>query len=132
MLHWFRRILKPVARGLLATVASLGIVAAAMPCAMAAPSLEMDHTAIPCPFSPGMAHMNANDCHVVTAVNCKLPNINSPITAALDHTVATPALLTRVPVSMVLSEIGQHPRRDFLTPDVPAPPLHILRHTLII
>ncbi len=132
MLHWFRRKLKPVARCLLATIVSLWVVIAAAPCAMAAPSHEMDHTAIPCPFSASMAHMNAKDCPFVAAVNCKLLNVNSPITAALDHTVATPALFTRLPVSVVLSDTGQHPRRDFLTPDVPAPPLHILHLTLII
>lgn len=132
MLRWFRRKLKPVARGLLATVASLWVVIAATPYAMAAPSHEMDYTAIPCPFGPGMAHMNAKDCPFVAAANCKLLNINSPITAALDHVVATPALLTRLPVSMVLSGTGQHPRRDFLTPDVPTSPLHILHLTLII
>ncbi|MHB8455753.1 MAG: hypothetical protein ACYDDO_13915 [Acidiferrobacterales bacterium] len=132
MLHWFRRKLKPVARGLLATVASLWVVIAVAPCAMAAPSHEMDHAAIPCPFNTGMAHMSANDCHTVTVMNCKLPNINSPITTALEHTVATPALLARLPVSMVLPDTAQHPRRDFLTPDVPAPPLHILHLTLII
>ncbi len=132
MLHWFRRKLKPVARGLLAMVVSLWVVIVAAPCAMAAPSHEMDHTAIACPFSAGMAHMNAKDCPFVTAANYKPLNLNSPISALLDYSVATPVLLTMLPVSMVLSNSGQHSRQDFLTPDVPTAPLHILHLTLII
>ncbi len=92
----------------------------------------MDHTAIACPFSAGMAHMNAKDCPFVMAANCKLLNLNSPITAYLDYSVATPVLLTTLPVSIALSDTGRHARQDFLTPGVPASPLHILHLTLII
>jgi len=92
----------------------------------------MDHAAVPCPFNPGMAHMNANDGHGVTAVNCQLPDINSPLTATLGDFATTPVLLTTLPVSIILPQTRQHPQNDFFTPDIPAPPLHIQHLTLIL
>ena len=73
-----------------------------------------------------------NDCGPVVSLNCKLPDINSPLAAALGDFAATPVLLTTLPVSMILPQTRQHPQNDFFTPDFPAPPLHIQHLTLIL
>ena len=134
MLRWFHRKLKPIGRGLLATAASLWLVAAAAPCVMAQPHPAYPVSA-PCSMSKGMAHAamaDMKDCGPVTAVNCKLPDINTPLAAMLGDFAATPVLLTTLPVSTILPQTRQHPHNDFFTPDIPAPPLHIQHLTLIL
>ena len=131
MLHWFRKKLKPHGRGVLAALASLWLVAAAVPCVMAQPH-PMDHVSSHCPMHQGTTSMDASDCGPVTSVNCQLPDVNTPLAAALDHATATPALLTVLPVSVILPDTGQQPRQIHLTPDIPAPPLHIQHLTLIL
>ena len=132
MLRWFRRKLNPIARGLLATGASLWLAAAAAPCVMAQPH-RMDQASMHCPMPQDTAQTGANsDCGPVVSVNCKLPDINSPLAAALGDFTATPVLLTTLPVPIILPQTRQHPQNDFFTPDVPAPPLHILHLTLIL
>jgi hypothetical protein len=44
----------------------------------------------------------------------------------------TPALLTVLPVVVVLSANSLSPQHDFFSPDIPAPPLHIQHLTLIL
>ena len=131
MLRWIRRKLKPLARGTLATVALLWFVAGVAPCVMAQPH-HMDHASMHCPNHQGMAPSDVNDCGPVTALNCKLPVTGSPITAALDHVAAAPVLLALLPVSIYLPPTAQHPRYDFFSPDIPAPPLHIRNLTLLL
>ena len=134
MLRWFRRKLKPIGRGLLAMGALLWLVAAAAPCVMAQ-THPANPASTPCSMSQGMAHAAAadmKDCGPVTAVSCQLPDINTPLAAALGDFAVTPVLLTTLPVSIILPPTRQHPQNDFYTPDIPAPPLHIQHLTLIL
>ena len=130
MLHWFHRKLKPIARALLASIAALWLVAWAAPCVMAQ-THHMDHASVHYPMHDGAVNMDTDDCGPVTAVNCKLPDLNSPIAAALGDMATTPVLLTMQPVASILPNARRHPHRDFLAPDVPAPPLHI-RHLALL
>ena len=130
-MHWFRKNRKSIARGLLAVAVSLWVVAAATPCVMAQPRPA---DPAPCSMSKGMATdmTDMKDCGTVMAANCQLPDINTPLSAALGNLVATPVLLTTLPVSIILTQTRQPPRHDFFTPDIPAPPLHIQHLTLIL
>lgn len=72
------------------------------------------------------------DCGGAMAANCKLPDLNTPLSAALGNLIATPVLLTTLPLSIILPPTRRPPRHDFFTPDIPAPPLHIQHLTLIL
>ncbi len=131
MMHWFRRKLKPIAHTLLATLASLWLVAGAAPCVMAQ-SQPMNHASVHCPMHDGGMSLDANNCDPVMAVSCQLPDLQSPLAAALGDLTVTPALLTVLPVVVALPENSIIPRHDFFAPDIPAPPLHIQHLTLIL
>jgi len=131
MLHWFHRKLKPFARVLLATVASVWLVAAAAPCVMAQPH-HMAHTPVHCLMYQGVAQTDMNHCGPTTAANCKLSDVNSPIATALGDHAIIPALLTLLPVPFTLPGSIKYLRNDFLAPDIPTPPLHIQHLTLIL
>jgi hypothetical protein len=131
MLHWFHKKIKPIARGLLATVASLWLVTGAVPCVMAQSHL-MNHGAVPCPMHDGVVNMDAEDCGPAMAVSCQLPDINSPATVAFGDMAVTPALLTVLPVVVAVPDNSIPLRHDFFSPDIPAPPLHIQHLTLIL
>lgn len=131
MLNWFHRKRTPIIRSLLASVASLWLVAAAAPCVMAQPH-QIDHTPVHCLMYQGTTHTDMNDCGPATAASCKLPDVNSPIAATLGDHAITPALLAMLPVPTVLPNTGRYSRHDFLAPDIPAPPLHIRHLTLLI
>lgn len=86
-----------------------------------------------CPMPQDIVPTGMNiDCGPVVSVSCKLPDINSPLAAALGDFTTTPVLLTMLPVSIILPQTRQHPQNDFFTPDFPAPPLHIQHLTLIL
>ena len=131
MMHWFRRKLKSIARGLLATIASLWLVAGATPCVMAQ-SHPMNHGSVHSPMHDGVMNMDADDCGPVTAVSCQMPDINSSATVAFGDMTVTPVLLTVLPVAIALPDNRVPLRHDFFTPDIPAPPLHIQHLTLIL
>jgi len=131
MLRWFHKKLKPIARGLLATIASLWLVAGAAPCVMAQ-SQPMNHASVHCPMHDGVMNMVADDCGTVTAVNCQMPDINSPATVAFGDMTVTPVLLTVLPVVVAVPDNSIPLRHDFFRPDIPAPPLHIQYLTLLI
>lgn len=131
MLRWFRRKLKPIARTLLATLAALWLVAGAVPCVMAQ-AQQMDHASIHYPMHDGVVNLDADECGPVTAVSCQLPDIQSPLAAALGDMAVTPALLTVLPIAIVIPADTAPPRHDFFSPDIPAPPLHIQYLTLLI
>ena len=133
-MHWFRKNQKSIARGLLAVAASMWLVTATAPCVMAQ-THPADPASIPCSMGKGMTHADIadmKDCGPVTAANCKLPDLNTPLAAALGNLAATPVLLTTLPVSVILAQTREPPRHDFFTPDIPAPPLHIQHLTLIL
>jgi hypothetical protein len=131
MMHWFHGKLKPIARTLLATLASLWLVAGAVPCVMAQ-AHQMDHASMHCPRHGGVVNMDADDCGPVTAVSCQLPDIQSPLAAALGDMAVTPVLLTVLPVDIAVPDNRVFLRHDFFSPDIPAPPLHIQHLTLIL
>ena len=131
MTHWFRRKLKPITRGLLATIASLWLVAGAAPCVMAQ-SQPMNLASVHCPMHDGGMNLDTNDCGPVTAVSCQLPDLQSPLAAALGDMTVTPVLLTVLPIAIVMPDNRVPLRHDFFTPDFPAPPLHIQHLTLIL
>jgi hypothetical protein len=131
MLRWFHKKLRPIARGLLATMATLWLVTGAAPCVMAQ-SQPMNHASVHCPMHDGGMSLDANDCGPVTALSCQLPDLQSPLAAALGDLTVTPALLTVLPVVVAVPENGIPLQQDFFTPDIPAPPLHILNLTLIL
>ena len=131
MMHWFRRKLKPIARTLLASLAALWLVAGAAPCVMAQ-SHHMNHASVHCPMHDGGMNLDADHCGPVTAVSCQLPDLQSPLAAALGDMAVTPVLLTVLPVIVALPDNSISPRHDYFTPDIPAPPLHIQHLTLIL
>ena len=131
MMHWFRRKLKPIARGLLATIASLWLVAGAAPCVMAQ-SHPMNHASVHCPMHDGGMNMDTDNCGPVTAVSCQMPDVNSPATVAFGDMAVTPVLLTVLPVTTDLPDNRVPLRYDFFAPDFPSPPLHIQHLTLIL
>jgi hypothetical protein len=131
MMRWFHKKLKPIARGLLSTLVALWLVAGIAPCVMAQ-SQPMNHASAHCPMHNGVMNMDADNCGPVTAVSCQLPDLQSPLAAALSDMAVTPALLTVLPVVVALPDNSITPRHDFFSPDIPAPPLHIQHLTLIL
>ena len=131
MLRWFHKKLKPIARIAATTLAAMWLVASAAPCVMAQPS-PMDHGSVHCPKHDGGMNMDAGDCDPATAVSCQLPDLQSPLAAALGDLAVTPVLLTVLPVTVALPDNGISPRPDFFAPDIHAPPLHIRHLTLLI
>jgi hypothetical protein len=131
MMRWFHKKLKPIARGLLSTLVALWLVAGIAPCVMAQ-SQPMNHGSVQCPMHNGVMNMDADNCGPVTAVSCQLPDLQSPLAAALSDMAVTPALLTVLPVVVALPDNSITPRHDFFSPDIPAPPLHIQHLTLIL
>ncbi|MBI3545129.1 MAG: hypothetical protein HY081_00835 [Gammaproteobacteria bacterium] len=129
MLRWFRSHSKSLARGMIAAMASLWLVAIAAPCVMAqAP--QMDYGATRCHMPMTQADMN--NCDPVSAVSCQLPDINSPLIAALGDIPYTPVLLSTLPAAFIFPETRQHPPQDFYNPNISLPPLHIRHLTLIL
>ena len=131
MMRWFHRKLKPIARTLLASLAALWLIAGIAPCVMAQPQ-PMNHTSVHCPMHDGGLNMDADDCGPVTAVSCQLPDLQSPLAAALGDLAVTPVLLTVLPVVVAIPDNSIPLRHDFFRPDIPAPPLHIQHLTLIL
>lgn len=130
MLHHFRRNLKHVARGLIALVAALWLMAGASPCVMAQPhtmDAPVPHHAMPA----GMADADMHDCGPVTAVDCKLKDLVSPLSSVPADLAVTPVLLTILPAPIALAYSAPVHTREFFTPDIPAPPLHI-RHLVLL
>jgi hypothetical protein len=131
MLRWFHKKLKPIARGLLATISTLWLVTAAAPCVMAQTD-PIDHGSVHCPMHDGVKKMDADHCGPVTAMSCQMPDINSPATVAFGNMAMVPTLLTVLPVVVAVPDNNISLRQDFFTPDIPAPPLHIQHLTLIL
>ena len=131
MLNWFHKRLKPLGRGLLATAVSLWLVTAVAPCAMAQ-TQPATAASVPCHMDMGMAQTGMKDCGPAMAMKCKLPDVNSPLASAPGNPSVTPTVLTVLPVALILSGTGPRLRPDFVTPDIPAPPLHIRHLTLIL
>lgn len=136
MLRWLHKRSKPLARGLIAALASLWLVAGAAPCVMAQPHPHGQPTDYAAQHHDmmhmDMAAMDATECDPVKAVSCQLPDVNSPLAAALGDLAAAPVLLALLPVSIIQPPARLYLRNDFFRPDIPAPPLHIRHLTLIL
>jgi hypothetical protein len=131
MLCWFHKKLKPITRGLLASLAVLWLIAGAAPCVMAQ-SQPMNHATVHCPMHDGGMNLDTNDCGPVTAVSCQMPDLQSPLAAAMGDMAVTPVLLTVLPIDIAVPDNRIFLRHDFFSPDIPAPPLHIQHLTLIL
>lgn len=131
MMNWFRRKLKPIARVLLSTLALLWMIAGAAPCVMAE-THPMHHGSVHCPMHDGGMNLNADDCGPAMAISCQMPDLQSPLAAALGDMAVTPILLTVLPVVVAVPDNSISSRYDFLVPDIPSPPLHIRHLTLIL
>lgn len=134
MLHWFHTELKTVARGTLALAGLMWLVVATAPCVMAQTANE-EPASSHCPKpakhkNPGPAALT--DCGLTTAINCQLPDSDTPLTTGFGDFSITPVLLVTLPVPVLLSDNGQPPRPDFFAPDIHAPPLHIRYLTLTL
>ena len=134
MLRWFRSRLKTVGRGTLALAGSLWLVAAAAPC-VAALTAELNPDPRHCPIHAKHGdneHASTQECCPVAVINCQIPDTGTPLTVAFGNLTVAPVLLTTLPVTIVRSDSIRYQRRDFLAPDIPAPPLHIRHLTLLI
>lgn len=137
MLHWFRTELKTLARGTLALAGLLWLIAAGAPCVMAQTPVP-DPAPSHCPEHAKHKHQHIGhsampDCGPATTINCQLPDTGTPLAAGFGDFAMTPMLLTTLPAPFLLPSNGdQRHRHDFLTPDIPAPPLHIRYLTLLI
>jgi hypothetical protein len=131
MLRWFYKKLKPLAGGLLGTIAALWLVAAVAPCVMAQ-SNEMNRAPVHFLISLDSVYIDNNDCGPAATVDCQLPDVNSPIAAAHGNYAITPALLVLLPVPTDLPNDGKYSRHGLFALDIPAPPLHIQHLTLLI
>jgi hypothetical protein len=134
MLNWFRKKLKILAQGILALAGSLWLVAAATPCVVAQTVEQIPDTR-QCPVHTkhnGTEHVVAAECCPVAAINCQIPQTGTPLTVAFGSFAVAPVLLTTLPVTIIRSDAARYQRRDFLSPDIPAPPLHIRHLTLLI
>lgn len=133
-MHWSNKNRKSVARGLLAMAASLWLIAAAAPCVMAQMPVP-DPVSSYCPEHAkhqGNGHSAMPECGPAAAINCQLPDTGTPLASGFGDFAMTPLLLATLPVPAFLPDTGQRPRRDFLNPDIPTPPLHIRYLTLLI
>ena len=134
MLHWFHTELKSLARGTLALAGALWLITATAPCVMAQ-TPDPDPAPNHCPEHAkhnGAGHAAMPDCDPVTALNCQLPDSDTPLAAGFGDFAMTPVLLVTLPVPLLLADSGQPPRPDFFAPDIHAPPLHIQYLTLIL
>lgn len=134
MLRWYRKKLKILGQGILALAGSLWLVAAATPCVVAQTAEQIPNTR-QCPVHTKhneTEHAGAPECCPVAAINCQIPQTGTPLTVAFGSFAVAPVLLTTLPVTIIRSDTARYQRRDFLAPDIPAPPLHIRHLTLLI
>jgi hypothetical protein len=139
LLRYFRRHARNTSRTLIAVLGMLWLMTAVSPCVMAQP--QHDHH-IPVPTTQhaghegmhhdGMNHRGDQPCGPVTAVDCQFQDFASPTgTATIADMAVTPVLLTTLPVPVLLPRTASAYEHTLLTPDIPAPPLHILHLALL-
>ena len=131
MLRYSHQKMKFVTRVLLSAFALFWIIAVATPCIMALTHYA-DDTPVHCLLHKDILNTDTIHCESVTAVNCTLPDFNSPIAVTFGDMSVTQTLLTVIPVTVTLLNNGQLLRQDFFKPDIPAPPLYIRHLTLLI
>jgi hypothetical protein len=116
MLHWFHTELKSLARGTLALAGVLWLITATAPCVMAQMP-DSDPAPNHCPEHAkhnGAGHAAMPDCDPVTALNCQLPDSDTPLAAGFGDFAMTPVLLVTLPVPVLLADSGQSAAARFL------------------
>ncbi len=131
MIHPGRKHQKRTARGLLATLVGLWLLAAAAPCVMAQPSAyPPDMVGSHCPQSQPALDA-ADNCDALAALNCRLPNPNPP-SAALDIPAPTPVLLQTFPIVLDVIQADRLSHFAHTTVDPPTPLLNRKQSRLLI
>ena len=115
---------KRTARGLLAVLSGLWLLAAAAPCLAAQPmACPSDSLGNHCPLDSRSALDAACGCGALEALNCHLPNPNPP-SAALDIPAPAPMLLQTLPVPPEISRVSRLPTFARTNADPPTPLLN--------
>lgn len=133
MIHLGRKHQKRTARGLLATLAGLWLLAAAAPCVvMAQPSAcPPDMAGNHCPHETQPTLDTADNCDALAALNCRLPNPNPP-SITLDVPAPMPMLLQTLPVMLDITRAGRLSSFTRTTVYPPAPLLDRKQSRLLI
>ena len=132
MIHLGRKHQKRTARGLLATLAGVWLLAAAAPCVLAQPpACPPDMVGHHYPHESQPALDAADNCDALAALNCRLPNPNPP-SAALDIPVPTPVLLQTFPMVLDVIQADRLSHFAHTTVDPPTPLLNRKQSRLLI
>ncbi len=122
---------KRTARGLLAALAGVWLLAAAVPCVMAQPAAcPPDMAGKYCPHENQPALDVADGCDALAALNCRLPDPNPP-SITLDTPAPVPMLLQTLPVTLTVVRTN-HPPGFARAADPPTPLLNRKQSRLLI
>lgn len=132
MIHPGRKHQKRIARGLLATLVGLWLLATAAPCVvMAQPSAcPPDMVGSHCPQSQPALDV-ADNCDALAALNCRLPSPNPP-SITLDVPAPMPMLLQTLPLALDVTQAGRLSHFARTTVDSPTPLLDRKQSRLLI
>lgn len=132
MIHLGRKHQKRTARGLLATLVGLWLLAAAAPCVMAQPpACPPDMVGNHCPHEGQSALDAADSCDALATLNCRLPNPNPP-SAALDIPAPAPVLLQTFSMALDVIQADRLSHFAHTTVDPPTPLLNRKQSRLLI
>ena len=132
MIRLSRKHREHTARGLLATLAGLWLLAAAVPCVMAQPpACPPDMAGNNCPHEGQPALDTADNCDALAALNCRLPNPNPP-SITLDVPAPMPMLLQTLPRVLDVTQAGRLSSFTRTTVDSPTPLLDRKQSRLLI
>jgi len=121
---------RTTARGLLALMGGIWLLAAAAPCVMATPHCPGMN--VPCEGTDHAALPAAPDCDTLQAVDCRSSDINlTDRVTLLDFTMLPAHLLTVAPVSVQLPRNALHPDVARFALRLSPPPLY-LQHSVFL
>lgn len=123
---------KRTARGLLAVVAGLWLLAAAAPCIAAQTQVcPPDTLNGHCPADHAPALAASDNCDALAALNCRLPNPNPP-SAAPEIPAPAPLLLQTLPLVPDVTRAPRAPNFVRAAADPPTPVLNRKQSRLLI
>lgn len=133
MIHFGRKHQKRTARGLLATLVGLWLLATAAPCVvMAQPSAcPPDMAGNHCPHETQPTLGAADNCDALAALNCRLPSPNPP-SITLDVPAPMPMLLQTLPLALDVIQADRLSHFVRTTVDSPTPLLDRKQSRLLI
>ena len=132
MIHLGRKHQKRTARGLLATLVGLWLLAAAVPCVMAQPpACPPDMAGNHHPHESQPALDAADNCDALAALNCRLPNPNPP-SVTLDVPAPAAVLLQTLPMVLDVIQADRLSHFAHTTVDPPTPLLNRKQSRLLI